>query len=120
MRSYFLALLDKLSYLLHLVVVAFILFGWIIPQTRLAHLIFIALTLASWRFLGSCPLTDWHWKLKVALGQPRPEGAFIHTLAQRVLGRPLNLARVKRLVEGLTLFLALLSLALNLNDWMAR
>ena len=112
--------LDGFFYFFHLCIVAFILCGWVFPQIRLAHLVFVVLTLASWRVLGYCPLTSWHWKIKAALGQPAPKGAFIHSLAQRISRRPLDGTRVNARVEALTLFLALLSLAFNLSDWILR
>ncbi len=114
--------MNALFYAVHLAVVSFILAGWVFPSTRLAHLVFILLTLGSWYILGIwkgrgyCPLTDWHWKLKEGQGQAKPEGPFIHSLAEKATGRRLSVKGVNGAVEALTWGLALLSLVLNLKD----
>ncbi len=114
-----LRLLDVLFYAVHLAVVLFITLGWIPPVTRMAHLVFISLTLGSWYILGIwkgrgyCPLTDWHWMVKASGEGKRPEGPFIHTLAEKISGRKLKVTTVNGSVEALTWALAALSLYLN-------
>ena len=75
--------LDVLFLLLHLVVVAVNLLGWIWAKTRKAHLVVMAATLLSWIGLGFfygfgyCFLTDWHWKVKRQLGETDLPASFV-------------------------------------------
>ena len=67
-------LLDIGFFVFHSVLIVFILFGWIWRKTRRLNLFVVALTVASWFGLGIwygfgyCPCTDWHWKVRFALG----------------------------------------------------
>ena len=62
--------LDALLFLLHSLLIIFVLTGWAIKKTRKTHLTLLGLTLFSrlglgyWYRFGYCPLTDWHWQLK--------------------------------------------------------
>ena len=78
-----LELLDLIFLLLHLLVIFFNLFGWIWKKTRKPHLIVLAATLFSWFILGLkyglgyCFLTDWHWEIKMELGETNLPNSFI-------------------------------------------
>jgi len=70
--------LNAFFHMLHIAIISFMLVGWLIPETRLAHLMLSLLTLGSWFILGRCmgegycPVSDWHWKIKDSLGEGRP------------------------------------------------
>ena len=76
-------LLDPVFLLLHLIVICFNLIGWIWKIMRKAHLIVLAATLFSWFILGLkyglgyCFLTDWHWEIKMQLGETNLPNSFI-------------------------------------------
>jgi len=60
---------------LHLVVLGWNVFGWMYRPWWPWHRLCVALTLASWVVLGLivgrlgyCVLTDWHWRIRAALG----------------------------------------------------
>lgn len=118
--------LNVFFHLLHVVVITFTLVGWIFPQTRLAHLVFILATLGSWFILGIwmgegyCPVTDWHWKIKDALGEGRPQGTYVHLLARRLTGLVPSSASVDKVVVITTMLLTVASLAVNVKAWMGR
>ena len=67
--------LDVFYNILHIVVIFFNLFGWIIKRTRLWHFYLINITAFSWVILGFwygfgyCFLTDWHWDVKESCGE---------------------------------------------------
>lgn len=115
---------NPLLHAVHLGVIGFNLFGWMVPRWRVAHLACVALTFASWHLLGLwlgpgyCPFTEWHWRLKERLGPGRPSATFIQYWLQRVTRR----AWEERLVDSMTAWGAVLSgavsLALNLRDWL--
>jgi hypothetical protein len=113
-------LLNGLFHFFHIVIIIFLMTGWIFPQLRLAHLALILLTLGSWFILGRwlgkgyCPVSDWHWKIKGALGGGRPNGTYIHLLLQNITGRELESSSVDRAVVNWTLMLAGISIAVNI------
>ena len=86
-----LKVLDLLLFVLHLLVIGFNLFGWIVPAWRKWHRWLLLVTLFSWLFMGIwmgwgyCFLTDWHWQIKAKLGQESLPGSFIVYLFQKVL-----------------------------------
>ena len=40
--------------------------------------------------IGYCPLTDWHWDVKCALGQRGIPNSFIEYMLEKILGVDLN------------------------------
>lgn len=88
-----LRLLDLLLTLLHLGIIGFNLAGWILPRTRRAHLVLVAVTTASWLILGIwygigyCPLTDWQWRIKEQLGARNLPPSYVTWLAEALSGR---------------------------------
>lgn len=75
--------LDLIFLWLHIVIILFNLFGWIWKITRKPHLIILAATLFSWLILGMkyglgyCFLTDWHWEIKMKLGETNLPNSFV-------------------------------------------
>lgn len=84
--------LDYFFVIFHSLLIVFNLFGWIWKKTRLANLITLLLTGASWFILGIfygigyCPLTDWHWTVLHKLGKNDMPGSYIEYLAERISG----------------------------------
>ena len=119
MRPFIYALLNAAFHALHLAIILFVMFAWIFPVLRPAHLLLVLLTLSSWfilgRWMGSgyCPISDWHWKIKAALGGGKPDGTYIHQLLQNISGRKFNSANVDKFVVMTTMVIAVISLALN-------
>lgn len=101
--------LDILLTMVHLALVFFNLFGWIPLATRKAHLVTIALTAASWLVLGIwfgtgyCPLTDWQWNVKEALGERNLPPNFIEYYAEKLTGHDYDTSFVGLLI---TIFFA--------------
>ena len=75
--------LDAFFTLLHVIIIAINLFGWIPPATRRFHFIFIIVTafcwfiLGIWFGMGYCPITDWQWRVKEQLGERNLPASFI-------------------------------------------
>ena len=116
-------LLNGLFHVFHIAIIIFAMTGWIFPPLRLAHLVLMLATLGSWFILGHwlgsgyCPVSDWHWKVKAALGEGRPRGTYIHLLLQRISGRQLDSASVDRMVVIVTFVLAGIAVVLNIATW---
>src|ERR1051325_5604048 len=85
--------LDFVLTLLHLIIIAFNLFGWIFPGTRKANFVCLILTAFCWFILGIwfgwgyCPITDWQWRVKEQLGETNLPASFIRYYANKITGR---------------------------------
>lgn len=116
-------LLDWFFVLFHFCLVVFNLFGWIWKKTRLANLITLLLTGASWFILGIfygigyCPITDWHWKVLLKLGAYDLPSSYIQYLLERFAGFRVPAATVDRWTLILFLLALAISTGLNLLDF---
>ncbi len=96
--------LDYFLTLFHSLFVLFVVLGWIPKTTRTAHLIALGLTLAAWLLLGIwyglgyCPLTDWHWDIKRALGERHLPNSFTKYIFDQITGFNAN----KAVVDAIT------------------
>ncbi len=114
-----LALADRLLETLHWVLILFCAIGWILPQTRMAHLGLVVLIAFSWfglglfRGLGFCVLTDLQWKVKRLLGQSPGSRSFVINELEQFVRIPLNQGFVDRVVEIGFYLAAFLSLYVN-------
>lgn len=115
-------LLDALFVVVHTALVTFNMLGWAWRRTRRLHLFTIGATLLSWFGLGVvygwgyCPLTDWHWDVKRALGETALPASWVKYYADRVTGLDWSPVVVDGLVIGSALAALSLSVALNVRD----
>ena len=65
---------------LHIILIGFILSGWLVKRWRKIHFMAILIIWVSWiglgwyvGYIGYCPLTDWHWQHLQALAHSRGE-----------------------------------------------
>jgi hypothetical protein len=111
--------LDVVLTLVHLSIVGFNLFGWILKRTRKAHIISIVLTAASWLLLGIwfgmgyCPFTDWQWRVKAQLGEQNIPDNFIEYFVEKITGIDFASALVNRVVAVCFTIAALISIYVN-------
>jgi hypothetical protein len=114
--------LDWFFLVFHAALVLFNVLGWALPSTRRLHLVTMGLTAASWLLVGAwkgigyCVCTDWHWRIREALGYRAEPGTYIQFLVHRLTGivPDFNLTRWG---SGLVFVLAaVLSIGLNLRD----
>ena len=117
--------LNPLFHVAHIAIISFVLVGWVIPEARFAHLVLSLLTLGSWFILGRwmgegyCPVSDWHWKIKESLGDGRPTVTYITFLLRKATGMDLASDQVNRVVIFVTVAVTMISLALNLQEWIS-
>ncbi len=115
-------LLDILFVVFHTLLVGFNMLGWAWRRTRRLHLITISATLLSWFGLGVaygwgyCPLTDWHWDVKRALGETGLPASWMKYYLDLVTGLDWSAALVDGLVIGSALAALMLSVVLNVRD----
>lgn len=100
-----LVLLDRALFAFHAALIAFNMTGWIWARTRRAHRVAVGLTAFSWFAMGAtrgwgyCLCTDWHFRVRRALGYPVRESSFIQLLAGSV-GITLGREAANRLAAG--------------------
>ncbi len=114
--------LDALLLVFHAGLVGFNVLGWAWRSTRRLHLITMGATLLFWFGAGVaygwgyCPLTDWHWDVKRALGETDLPASWIKYHVDALTGRDWNPTLVDAAVMGGGLAALGLSLALNARD----
>jgi hypothetical protein len=114
-----LQLWDVLLTVVHLLIIIFNLFGWILKRTRKAHLVSVLLTAASWFILGIwygmgyCPFTDWQWKIKMQLGEKNLPDNFIEYYLEKITGRNFPPAFVNTLIAVCFCIVVVLSIYVN-------
>lgn len=114
--------LNGFFFVFHSLLILFNLFGWIARATRRWNLALLSLTGVSWFGLGMiygigyCPFTDWHWRIRVALGRPDMPNSYVKFLLDSLTPWDWNSALVDA-GTAVAFFLALLaSLAVNIRD----
>ena len=118
---------DRLLYLAHLATMLFIVFGWMLPATRMANWYVIVLTFVSWfglgglfRFgLGYCLLTGIQSKIRRRLGDRVGMDSFVRNILERVTGRDFNPQHVDIGTQASFYFSAAASAYVNfLRHWL--
>lgn len=115
-------LYDLLFIAFHTALIVFNMLGWAWRRTRRFHLLTISATLLSWFGLGIvygwgyCPLTDWHWQVKRALGETGLSASWVKYYLDQITGFAWNATLVDGLVIGTALAALVLSVGLNLRD----
>lgn len=108
--------LNILLTVVHLALIGFNLFAWMVPATRKVHLVVAGITLSSWFILGIwygwgyCPITDWQWSIKEKLGETNLPSSFIKYFADKITGRNLS----PRLIDYLTLYVFLFAIVASI------
>jgi hypothetical protein len=120
-------ILDIFFIVFHTSLIVFNIFGWIWKKTRVWNLVTLALTGASWLFLGLivgvpgyCPFTDWHFTILEKLGRTDLPNSYIKYLVDRLTGLEIN----PSLVDNVTLYTFIvaagISLFLNIRDFLRK
>jgi len=108
--------LDKFFFIFHSMFIVFNLFGWMWKKTRRANLMILSLTACSWFGLGLCygigycPCTDWHWQVRMKLGDFAMPNSYIKFLIDSITGLNAN----TEWVDLLTLIFFLLASAASI------
>lgn len=117
------AALLYLLHVVHLAIILFCLFGWLLPPARPWHLLMCALIVASWfgvglwKGWGYCLVTDIQWRLLRRLGRPVPHTGYVPMLWQRLTGMAPDARRVDRITEWGFYLCSVVSLWVN-REWL--
>lgn len=118
--------LDVFFFAFHSGLVFFLVFGWVPRRSRPAHLIVTGLTAASWFGLGLwfgigyCPCTDWHWRVRAALGDTELPRSYLKFILDSLTGWNANARIVDWTAFAVFLLVSGISLALNGARFVAR
>lgn len=116
------SILNIFFFLFHTVFTLFNMGGWAFYRTRRWHLLTMLLTALSWFLLGIwygwgyCVCTDWHWKVRAAMGIHDYSDSYIHFLILKITGRNLNITLVEQATLYIFLLCFVLSVWLNISD----
>lgn len=119
-----LRLADILFVVFHSLLIVFNLTGWILRKTRRVHLVCISLTIASWIGLGFwygfgyCPCTDWHWDVKLALGESGLPASWVKYYVDAITGSDWDPDVIDTAVAVSGFGALLLSIAFNVRDYL--
>jgi hypothetical protein len=111
-----LLLADHALNIFHLVIVLFLIFGWISIRSRRLHRFAVGVTAFLWIGIGAlvgklgyCPMTDWHWDVKRLRGEQDLPVSYIDYNLQKIgINLPLALAdQIVMVVFGLIVILTL-------------
>lgn len=112
-------LLQGVMHLLHLSIILFTIFGWLLPPARPWHLLLCLMILASWFGVGAwkgwgyCLVTDMQWRLMRRMGEPSPPFGYVPMLWQRLTGRAVDARRIEQVTQGVFYLSVLASLRVN-------
>jgi hypothetical protein len=67
--------------------------------------------------LGYCPFTDWHFRILGKLGQNDLPISYVKYLADRLTGMNINSALVDQVTLYAFIVAFLISIILNIRDW---
>ena len=118
--------LDIFFFVFHTGLILFILFGWTLRRVRRIHLIVVLLTLFSWFVLGIwygfgyCPCTDWHWQVRIELGQTDLPFSYITFLIESLTGRAVNETWVNAITVITFFAVCLVTAWVNVAEWRAK
>lgn len=118
--------LNVFFLIFHSLLIVFNCLGWAWRRARKWNLITLAATAFSWLVMGLwhgigyCICTDWHWRVRAALGYHDQDDSYIDFLVRTLSGwtPPHDLTRaVAGWVFGVSI---VLSVSLNIRDWHRR
>lgn len=115
-KLYFLKFLDFALSVGHIFFIVFVLIGWYFRRVRSIHFWSVIIVGVFWFIFGLfygfgyCPLTDYHWKVKEALGEKELPYSFVEYIFEKLLGVDLN----ENIVNSVTLLAFLFVFVLSI------
>lgn len=115
--------IDIFFLVAHSTFMFFSLIGWAFKKTRRLNLyclwatIFSWILLGYWYGLGYCFCTDWHWQIKIALGERELPNSYITYLINSLFFIRLNDNNVEFVTAVTFIMVLLISSYLNLKDY---
>ena len=117
-----LKILDISFAVFHTALIVFNLTGWAFRKTRRIHLAVISLTILSWFGLGYfygfgyCPCTDWHWDVKLALGERGLPASWVKYYVDWLTGKDWDASLIDTAVGAFGFSALIVSIIVNWRD----
>jgi hypothetical protein len=98
--------------------------GWAWRRTRPWQLLTLALTGVSWFVLGFwygwgyCVCTDWHWRIRAALGYHDDNDSYIYLLIKTLTGLRPSVESCQLLALGVFVVALVLGVTFNVRDFL--
>ena len=118
-----LPVLNAAFFAFHTALILFNVLGWIPRRTRRWNLAALLLTLFSWTVMGIwygqgyCVCTDWHFRVRAAMGIQDRADNYLVLLVRILTGWDPPLPWVKGVAAGVFVASLVASAALNARDW---
>ncbi len=118
-----LGFLNIFFFVFHTALTLFNICGWAFRKTRKLHLVTLLLTAASWFVLGIwygwgyCICTDWHWKVREAMGYDDRSNSYIHFLLLKLTGEDFGARMVEAITATGFIICTFLSIYFNIRDY---
>ncbi len=118
--------LDGAFFMLHSALMVFLMTGWAWRRMRRWHMLSVALVWFSWFGLGAwygwgfCPCTEWHWRVRMALGKTDMPASYVKFLVDSLTGWDVPALWVDGVVLVSFLGATLLCIVLSWRDWRRR
>lgn len=117
---------DHALNIFHLIIVLFLVFGWIVPKTRPLHRIAVAVTSFLWIVVGAivgrigyCPATDLHWKVKNLRGEENLPESYVDYNLQKI-GIHLPPEQADQIVMAVFVTIVVITIFLYIRERRAR
>ena len=115
--------LNIFFFIFHTAFTVFNITGWAFRRARKLHLVTMLLTAASWFILGIwygwgyCVCTDWHWKVREAMGIHDRSDSYIHFLLLKLSGINFDPGFVEKMTLLVFIVCFVLTIFLNIRDY---
>lgn len=118
--------LNIAFFVFHTALILFNVFGWAWARGRRWNLITLLATAFSWgvmglwKGIGYCICTDWHWRVREAMGIHETSDSYIVLLTRTLSGWDPPIALANNVAGVVFLTSLALSIGLNVRDWRRR
>jgi len=118
--------LNIAFFVFHTALILFNVFGWAWARARRWNLLTLLATAVSWgvmgmwKGIGYCICTDWHWRVREAMGIHETSDSYIVLLTRTLSGWDPPLALANNVAGVVFLTSLALSIGLNVRDWRRR
>ncbi|MBK9356251.1 MAG: DUF2784 family protein [Bacteroidales bacterium] len=123
MNLIMLQLLNIILNITHILLMLFIMTGWIFRRSRMIHLLVVLLTGFSWivfinsKEIGYCILTDWQWQVLGRMGRTNLPETYIQYLYELLSGDSMLKATSRNITRSVWIFSLSVSMALFIKKY---
>jgi hypothetical protein len=123
MNLIMLQLLNIILNITHILLMLFIMTGWIFRRSRMIHLLVVLLTGFSWivfinsKEMGYCILTDWQWQVLGSLGKTNLPETYVQYLYEQLTDHRILKATSRNITRSVWIISLTLSIMLFMKKY---